>query len=88
VNLLGTTVSKQHLHKGRNFVVIELENAIGPCALGIDVAVNGVQLSALPQSIPEGFQVEKEAVNPSLFRKLQASLTNSDFSPDPLDDIV
>jgi hypothetical protein len=71
VNLPLKAGVKAFLKKGTNFIVTEVENSQGPCSMGIDIVVNGVPLRSFPRSLPEGFEVEDQAVNVALLRELR-----------------
>jgi hypothetical protein len=92
VNMIGEKDVKGYLRSGFNFIVAELENAIGPCSFSIDISVNGTELETFPRIIPNGFFAERESVNSALFQKFEkaqaADAAPGDFAPDPYDDVV
>jgi hypothetical protein len=64
---------KQYLRKGLNYIVFELENSLqGTCAVAIDIKINGIRLQGFPIYIPNQFDVEEVAVNPSLLAFLRS----------------
>jgi hypothetical protein len=92
VNKLGDLEAREYLQEGRNIIVIELENAVGPCETRVDIRVNGVQLERFPMQLPDNFQVDREVVNQTLFQKFKKAAANSvlnslDF-PDFMDDVT
>src|SRR4051794_2834268 len=75
-NKLNDREAREYLLEGKNTIIIELENAVGPCELRVDIRVNGVQLERFPIQLPNNFLVEQEAINPGTFRKLREMRAN------------
>lgn len=74
---LGEVEVKPYLRRGKNFVIIELENSImSTCIVNVEMKVSGIRLPSFPRILPEGFDVEMEAVNDRLlkeYRRLRES---------------
>lgn len=58
------------LHRGKNYIVAEVENSLwGACSGGIEVIVNGSLLENFPRGFPDRLSVEEDVMNTGL-RKL------------------
>jgi hypothetical protein len=70
--IVGKSDVRGFLKRGKNFIVVELENSIlGSCVTNIDIIVNGIELESFPQMLPEAFAVEPEAANQTLLGELK-----------------
>jgi hypothetical protein len=88
-NKLGADIeAREYLRQGQNVIIIELENAVGPCEERVDIRVNGSQLEQVPAQLPQNFQVDTEAVNAEVFHKFKVAESHGKSVPDPLDDVL
>lgn len=72
---IGVKEVRKLLRQGKNYITLELENAIAACVTSIDITVNGKELEHFPQDPPDGYYIEKDVSNLPLLKKFEAAST-------------